>query len=264
MRFQLEEAAACSPVLVENRRFLIKLAQNASETEAAMRLRYQVFRVEQGRMPGVPCNGLDRDEYDGCCRHLLAVDRSAGRVIGTYRILPGTVAAAGIGFYSEREYRFRGLRGLMPQVFEVGRACVAPEYRSGAAVALLWAGIAELRRRCGFRYMLGCVSLEHTDAAIGWRLYRQLEREGRIGGPVAAVPRPGFGLPQPEEGVPEPAESVKALPPLFKGYLRIGAKFCGVPALDREFGSIDFPVWFDFGSVPERYAKHFNVQRAGE
>ena len=73
------------------------------------------------------------------------------------------------------------------------------------------------------------------------------------------MPRPGFELPLPEGGVPELAEPVKALPPLFKGYLRIGAKFCGVPALDREFGSIDFPVWFDFESVPERYARYFNV-----
>lgn len=259
MQIQLEEAESCSPVLVENRRFLIKIAENRPEIEAAMRLRYQVFKIEQGRMAGVPGIGLDRDEYDEYCRHLLVIDRSAGRVIGTYRMQPGTVAAAGIGFYSEREYRFGGLHELMPQVFEVGRSCVAPEYRSGAAVALLWAGIAEFRRRCGFRYMLGCVSLEHTDAAIGWGLYHWLEREGRIGRLVSAVPRSGFELPLPEGGVSELAEPVKALPPLFKGYLRIGAKFCGVPALDREFGSIDFPVWFDFESVPERYARHFNV-----
>lgn len=259
MQIQLEEAENCSPALVENRRFLIKIAENRREIEAAMRLRYQVFKIEQGRMPGLPGIGLDRDEYDEYCRHLLVVDRAADRVIGTYRMQAGTVAAAGIGFYSEREYRFGGLHELMPQVFEVGRSCVAPEYRSGAAVALLWAGIAEYRRRCGFRYMLGCVSLEHTDAAIGWGLYHWLEREGRICREISAVPRPGFELPLPERGVPELAEPVKALPPLFKGYLRIGAKFCGVPALDREFGSIDFPVWFDFESVPERYARHFNV-----
>ena len=259
MQIQLEEAENCSPALVENRRFLIKIAENRREIEAAMRLRYKVFKIEQGRMPGLPGIGLDRDEYDEYCRHLLVVDRAADRVIGTYRMQAGTVAAAGIGFYSEREYRFGGLHELMRQVFEVGRSCVAPEYRSGAAVALLWAGIAEYRRRCGFRYMLGCVSLEHTDAAIGWGLYHWLEREGRICREISAVPRPGFELPLPEGGVPELAEPVKALPPLFKGYLRIGAKFCGVPALDREFGSIDFPVWFDFESVPERYARHFNV-----
>ena len=137
MQIQLEEAENCSPALVENRRFLIKIAENRREIEAAMRLRYQVFKIEQGRMPGLPGIGLDRDEYDEYCRHLLVVDRAADRVIGTYRMQSGTVAAAGIGFYSEREYRFGGLHELMRQVFEVGRSCVAPEYRSGAAVALL-------------------------------------------------------------------------------------------------------------------------------
>lgn len=253
-----------SAVLVENRKFLIKLAETPEEVEQALRLRYEVFKLEQGRLYVLDgtAAAVDRDEFDGKCMHLLVIDRVAGRVVGTYRMQSGGTACApdGVGFYSEREFRIDGLRPLAGTVFEVGRSCVAPEFRNGSVVAMLWAGIGEVRRRFGFRYMLGCVSLEHTDARIGWRIYDALRANGLIGGGVHAVPRPAFLLERPEDGeAPDDALLRRELPPLFKGYLRIGAKICGEPALDREFGSIDFLCWFDFERLPEKYTRHFNI-----
>ena len=246
------------PVLAESRRFLVKLAENPGELEQAFRLRYEVFKLEQGRMASLESR-IDRDEFDDYCSHLLVVVRDSGLVVGTYRMQFGMTAVAGRGFYSEQEYDITGLRELAPKVLEVGRSCVAPRFRSGAVVAMLWEGIAEAYRRTGFRYMLGCVSLEHTDAAIGWALYEELRRSDLLTDAITALPRPGFELDRP------PAEQIAAVdvrgefPPLFKGYLRIGAKVAGVPVLDREFGSIDYLIWFDFTSLPEKYVKHFNV-----
>lgn len=246
------------PVLAESRRFLVKLAENAAELEQAFRLRYDVFKLEQGRMASL-ASRIDRDEFDDYCSHLLVVDRDSGRVVGTYRMQFGTTALAGRGFYSEQEYEITGLRELASRVLEVGRSCVDPSFRSGAVVAMLWEGIAEAHRRAGFRYMLGCVSLEHTNGAIGWALYEELRRAGQLTTAISALPRPEFELARPSEREIAAVNLRGEIPPLFKGYLRIGAKVAGVPVLDREFGSIDYLIWFDFTELPDKYVKHFNV-----
>lgn len=246
------------PVLAECRKFLVKLAENSAELEQAFRLRYEVFKLEQGRMASLESR-IDRDEFDDYCSHLLVIDRSSGRVVGTYRMQFGATALKGRGFYSEQEYEITGLRELAEKVLEVGRSCVDPAFRSGAVVAMLWEGIAEAHRRAGFRYMLGCVSLEHTNAAIGWALYEELRRAGQLTTAIAASPRAGFELARPAEEEIAAVDLRREIPPLFKGYLRIGAKVAGVPVLDREFGSIDYLVWFDFEQLPDKYVKHFNV-----
>lgn len=254
------------PVLAEREHFLIKLAENPAEVEAAQRLRYRVFMAEQGHMESVTAdNGLDIDEFDRYCLHLIIVDRGRNEIVGTYRVHPGLVATHGIGFYSEREYRIAGLDKIAPLSIEVGRSCVSPEFRNGAVVALLWAGMAVLQRRSQCRYLLGCVSLETVDPAIGWALYRHLQsQDGTFSTAVAALPQDGYELPEAEASVVEEyltgakqSELTRWMPPLLKGYLRLGARLCGVPVLDREFGAIDFLVLFDFNEINRKYARHF-------
>ncbi len=246
------------PVLAENRNFLVKIAETEGEIEQALRLRYEVFKLEQGRMAEID-ESIDRDEFDEYCSHLLVIDRMRNRVVGTYRMQSGSTAVRGIGFYSEREYEIAGLREIADEVFEVGRSCVAPEYRTGAVVAMLWAGIAEVRHRANFRYMLGCVSLEHTRADVGWAIHDDLMRRGLVEKRVHGVPRSEYVLPRPDEKLISAIDPRREFPPLFKGYLRIGARICGAPALDRDFGSIDYLIWFDFLALPDKYVKHFNV-----
>ncbi len=247
------------PVLAECSRFLIKLAETPEEIAGAQQLRYDVFKLEQGRMPGFTGCVTDADRYDELCVHLLVVEKSSGRIVGTYRICDGAVAKAAGGFYSDGEFEISGLAPLADRVFELGRSCVAPEFRSGAVVGLLWAGVAAVYRRRKFDYMIGCVSLEHTNCAIGWAVYRELVGRNLVTDQVHAVPLPDFRLEDVPAAELAPADLNREFPPLLKGYLRIGAKICGLPALDRKFGSIDFPIWFDFLNLPEKYARHFNV-----
>lgn len=253
------------PVLVEREHFLVKFAENRAEVEAAQRLRYQVFMAEQGHFEGgAPKSGVDSDEYDPYCLHLIIVDRRHDAIIGTYRIHPGTVARHGIGFYSEREYHITGLEAIADEAIEVGRSCVSPDFRNGAVVALLWAGMAVLMRRVNARYLLGCVSLETSDPAIGWALYRQFRQEDAFTDEIGAVPQEAYRMPEAAEEAIAPyltgekqAELGRWVPPLLKGYLRLGAKLVGVPVLDKEFGAIDFLVLFDLRQINEKYARHF-------
>lgn len=275
------------PALAEQRNFLLKIAGNDAEIAAAQQLRYEVFKQEQGRLSGCIA-ATDADRYDGFCRHLIVVEKRSGRVVGTYRILDADGAGRAGGFYSEQEFAFHGLDRIAAESFEVGRSCVAPEFRNGAVVGLLWSGLAALRRRRNaefagvrpafwrtgtmpgrhrrkekIRYLFGCASLEEVDPVRAMALYEYFRTTSRLSGRVMASPRPGYELaPVASLAIARLLESgrgelLRSLPPLFKGYLNLGAKICGTPAFDREFGTVDFPVLLDFREIPERYLRHF-------
>lgn len=257
------------PTLVETSHFIVRLAENHEDVESAQRLRYDVFNLEQGRgLRSAAKYGIDFDEFDEYCLHLLAIEKSSGRVVGTYRAHLGRVANSAKGFYSSREYEIHGLYKIADSCIELGRTCVAPEYRSGAVVALLWAGITELIVRGKLTYMLGCVSLDDTDPALAWALYEYISHKYPKCVDFKVVPRPGFKLDRPDEREIKKLLSdedflKKSIPPIFKGYLRLGGYICGEPAADREFGTIDFFIMVDINNVPARYKHHFNYTGNG-
>lgn len=249
--------------LVESAHFTVKLAENREDVESAQRLRYQVFNLEQGRgLRSAARYGIDFDEFDEYCLHLLVIEKRSGKVVGTYRAHLGLIANSAKGFYSSKEYEIHGLYRIADKCIELGRTCVDPEYRSGAVVAMLWAGITELIKRADLKYMLGCVSLDETDAAIGWALYEYISERYSVSRDFIVIPRPGFRLERPSRPtvdrlLADEKSLVKKIPAIFKGYLRLGGLICGEPAMDREFGSIDFFILVDVDRVPARYKQHF-------
>ncbi len=254
------------PVLVDTDNFLVKLAENHEDVEKVQRLRYEVFNLEQGRgLKSAEKFGIDFDEFDEYCLHLLALDKTSGKIVGTYRAHLGCVANAAKGFYSSREYEIHGLYGIADKCIELGRTCVSPEFRSGAVIALLWAGITEILVRAKLRYMLGCVSLRETDPAIGWALHEYISKKYPGCRDFTVSPRPGFMLERPPQAdidriLSDEAGLRRRIPPIFKGYLRLGGHICGEPALDKEFGTIDFFMLVDISKVPARYKQHFNYR----
>lgn len=258
----------CYPaILADGDNFAIKIAETAAELEAAQRLRYDIFKSEQGRMGKLKQTvaGVDCDEYDKYCIHLVVLDKNrANHIVGTYRVHPGVIAKNGIGFYSSSEYDIANIDTYAETTLEYGRSCVAAEYRNGAVVSLLWSGISELHKRTKARYMLGCVSLETVDPVIGWAVYRHALGMCRsLDSAVRGTPRPGYALPFPGDAAIDDyrrnhwGELLAHLPPLLKGYLRLGASLAGEPVLDADFGSIDFLIWLDIKDIPERYLRHF-------
>lgn len=253
-------------VLVEGSRFLVKIAETEEEIEKALRLRYEVFNIEQGR--GLKCadnKGIDIDEFDEGCLHLLVIDKSLDKAIGTYRLYLGPVARAAQGFYSSREYIISGIERIADKCLELGRSCIAPDFRNGAVIALLWGAISEILIRADLTYMIGCVSLEDTDPVVAWAVYKYLYRPSSAE-ILEAVPRQEFKLRRPSAEKVEKILSnkralIKSIPPLLKGYLRLGAIVCGEPAFDTEFGTIDLFMFADTRMVPARYVRHFHYKR---
>lgn len=237
-------------------RLLLTLARCAADIEEAQRLRYKVFVEEMGAAAGSRARGLDSDEFDPFCDHLIVRDAQTLRAVGTYRILPPHRARALGRLYSEGEFDLSRLGHLRHCAIEVGRSCVHRDYRSGGAILLLWAGLARYMKRGGYRHLIGCASASLADG--GHRAARlRDELQPHFTDPELRVfPRVAF----PHERIERAPPS--AMPPLIKGYLRLGARVCGEPAWDPDFNTADFLMWLALDRLHPRYARHFDLLAA--
>ena len=234
-------------------RLTVALARSMVEVIDAQRLRYKVFADEMGAAVGSRATGLDIDRFDAHCDHLVVRDESSGRVVGTYRILPPHRAADIGTLYSEQEFDLARLAHLKPALIEIGRSCVHRDYRTGAAIMLLWAGLANYMKGHGYRHLIGCASVALLDGGALAAQVRDALASHLIEPEYRAVPRCAF----PHERVQRTGGCV--LPPLIKGYLRVGARVCGEPAWDPDFNTADFLIWLSLDQLKSRYARHFDL-----
>ncbi|WP_375457288.1 GNAT family N-acetyltransferase [uncultured Methylobacterium sp.] len=251
----------------------VRLATRKSEIRRAQRLRYQVFYEEMSAIPTgrAMLSRRDADAYDAVCDHLLVIDhdatdgtpfrRARPKVVGTYRLLRGEAAERHFGFYSAGAYDLAPLLAAHPgkRLLELGRSCVLKPYRTKRTVELLWTGIYAYVLHHRIDALLGCASLEGTDpdrlalplsflhhharAPDGWRARALPDRHV----PMDRLSREAIG----------PKAALQALPPLIKGYLRLGATFGDGAVIDRQFGTTDVFVVLPVGAIGARYHDHF-------
>ncbi|CUA81928.1 MULTISPECIES: GNAT family N-acetyltransferase [Gulbenkiania] len=234
-------------------RLTVRLAEGRHDVERALRLRFQVFGEEMGAQLASANLGIDTDDYDDVCDHLV-VENPAGEIVGTYRMLPPEAACLMPSLYSEHEFDLSRLAPLRDRLIEVGRSCVHRDYRSGAVIALLWSGLAAYVRDKGGDYLAGCASVSLGDGGRqAASLYRQLAREHLAPPEWHVTPH----LPLPLAGVLDD-EAPVAPPPLIKGYLRAGAYICGQPAWDPDFNCADFFMLLPMARLTDRYNRHFS------
>ena len=233
-------------------RLAVSLARSAAEIADAQRLRYKIFAEELGaRINGA--DGHDADEFDAYCDHLIVRDDDTLRVVGTYRILPPHRARDAGRLYSDGEFDLARLAHLRPSLIEIGRSCVHRDYRSGAAILLLWAGLAQYMKANGYRHLIGCASAPLADGGmLAARLRDELQAH-LSDAEYRVFPR----LPFPHQRLEHAA--ICEMPPLIKGYLRIGARVCGEPAWDPDFNTADFLLWLSLDQLNPRYARHFDL-----
>jgi len=239
--------------LTSGRRFHVRLARSWSEVEAAQRLRWRVFAEEMGAQLNGDRPGVDWDIFDDHCDHLLAFEAQEGRVIGTYRILTPEGAARLGACYSEREFDLTPLSVLRPRAAEVGRSCVDPAWRGSAVLALMWSALIEYARERGLSYLMGCASVSMQDGGVyAANLYDSL-RPNMVEPALRVQPRVGLDVHRLATG--EPARA----PTLIRGYLRLGARICGLPAVDPVFKTADFLMLLDIDSISTRFARRFEA-----
>lgn len=220
----------------------------------AQALRYQVFsETFDASMAGAD-QQLDYDHYDSACQHIGVRDLNTGELVATTRLLDHQAAQRLGGFYSEEEFHLRGLHALQGAILEVGRTCVAPGYRNGGTIAVLWSELAEVLNRGGYRYLMGCASVSMRDGGVQAEAVMRRIREGHVCHQhLRAEPR------KPLPPLELPANVIAELPALLKAYLRLGAKVCGEPCWDEHFQTADLFILLQREQLCPRYARHFKA-----
>jgi putative hemolysin len=242
--------------------FEVKIATEPGEIEQAQRLRFQVFNLELNKgLKTSYARGLDVDEFDLHCDHLIVRDLKSREVVGTYRLMRGSQARRHIGFYSEKEFDLSRIKLLDGELMELGRSCARKDFRDRALIPLMWDAIAEQVRKHNVRYLFGCGSLYTTDVADVSAMFTLLKNKYYAPEPYRVLPLDECHFGGLTDIVPITDEQAlfQKLPSLIKGYLRIGALVCGPPALDDEFGTADFFLLLDFATLKDEYLKRLGL-----
>ena len=257
----------------------VRLAAGRSDILQAQRLRYEVFYEEMSAQPNpvAAMRRLDQDAYDSVCDHLLVVDtspephglerwahRRRPRVVGTYRVLRQDVAERSLGFYTQSEYDIEPMmQAKAPnyKFMELGRSCVMKPYRSKRSVELLWHGLWTYIREHKVDVMIGCASFEGTDPAEHAMALSYLHHyakapddwrcaaHARLHQSMDLLPKDKIDL----------KRALKAMPPLIKGYLRLGAFVGDGAVIDHQFGTTDVLIILPVEKIDPRYFEHFGA-----
>ena len=249
----------------------VRLAQTAAEIRQAQKLRYHVF-YEEGSALADPSRLFARrdiDAFDAICDHLLVLDHAAKKsrgkpaVVGTYRLLRQQLAEDFGGFYTAGEFDIAPLLGRHRdlQFLELGRSCVLAPYRNKRTVELLWHGIWAYVLHNRLDVMFGCASLDGTDPDRLALPLSFLHHYSRAPEPwrAPALPERYVEMNRMSKEAIDPKAALRSLPPLVKGYLRLGCYIGDGAVIDRQFGTTDVLIVLPVSALSSRYVEHFGA-----
>ena len=243
----------------------VRLARDESEIIEAQKLRYQVFYEEYGAGPSavMKAEKRDFDDFDPITDHLIVLTKDVQtgeeKIVGTYRLLRQDIAARHNGFYSSNEYDLENLIKSNKSLLELGRSCVLAEYRTKPILNLLWQGIADYITEHNSDLLFGCASFQGTDInTIAEQLsclhhFYATPEDIR---PVAVKARYVDMNIKPKSSI-DKQKIFATLPPLIKGYLRVGATIGEGAVIDRQFNTIDVCIVVQTSLITDRYRKYY-------
>jgi putative hemolysin len=249
----------------------VRLATGEEDILAAKQLRYRVFYEEMGAIPSAAAHasGLDEDSFDDVADHLLVLDHNLGNgpeaVVGTYRLIRRSAAETAGGFYTADEFDISRLEAQPGEILELGRSCTASGYRTRPTMQLLWKGIAAYVFQNDISLMFGCASLPGNDAEalrtqLAYLHHQHLAPE-RIR--ATALPERYVEMDRMAAEEIDLRRTAATLPPLIKGYLRLGGFVGHGAVIDHQFNTTDVCVIVETNSVSDKYYKHYEREARG-
>lgn len=225
--------------ILETDKYILKIALTNQELESIFRLRFEVFNLELGLgFSQSNLTQMDQDQFDAICHHLMLICKITGKTIGTYRMQTYKMASQGLGFDAADIFNLQAIpHDVLQASVEVGRACIAKEFRNIQALLLIWEGLANYLIWSGSEYFFGCSSLLTQcpwDAAC---VYDYFQKNDFMHESILVYPHPQYFLNLP----PICKQNCHVeIPKIVQAYLSIGAKICSLPAIDQDFKTIDF------------------------
>ncbi|MGB0671243.1 MAG: GNAT family N-acetyltransferase [Rhodospirillales bacterium] len=244
---------------------IVRLAESPREVECAQALRYQVFYEEMNALPSPAMRrlGRDFDDFDDICDHLLVIDKERSNgvpfVVGCYRLMRRSVALENGGFYSAQEFDLSALMDQPGELVELGRSCVHKDYRNRAVMAVLWRGLAEYVHEHDIKLMFGCASFPGTDPeAIGQPLsYLHHNHMAPDGLRTRALDHHYVDMGRLNADHLDRRGALSDLPPLIKGYLRLGGFVGDGAVVDHQFNTTDVCIIVKTDLVAQKYLRHY-------
>ena len=252
---------------IEADNFIIKIAEKKSELKKAQALRYSVFYKEKKAIPTISKKilRLDYDKVDKFADHLIVIDKNSknikNKIVGTYRLLRGDIAAHCGGFYTSSEFDLSKVLNSykINQILELGRSCVHQDYRNGTIVNLLWKAIANYVKSYDIKILLGCASFHGTDVMKFTNELSYLRKNFSLSDELSVKSLDTKIYPAYTEinSKTNDLRTFVKLPPLIKGYLRIGGKVSHDCFVDYKFNTIDLCVIVKTDNIDEKYKKKY-------
>jgi len=236
----------------KGRRYIAEVARDLHSVREAQALRHRIFAIEMGASLHSRVEGLDYEEIDDFCDHLLVRDTAHGQIVACTRLLTDAAAQRYGRFYSEAEFHLEGVLKLPGRFLEVGRTCVDSTHRGSLVLGTLWNGLAQYVHDGQFDYLMGCASISPGPSGFAVdAVYRQIKSE--------QMGDSGLGV-RPRIAVPNHMRCIRdesGIPPLLQAYLRQGCWICGEPYWDEDFGVMDLFVLLDLTRLQSRYERRF-------
>jgi putative hemolysin len=238
---------------IDVKNFRVKTAETSEELREVLKLRYDVFTKEFDVK--MKFYDFDFDRYDLLGDHIVVLNKDTGKILATYRVISSLFSDR---FYSQNEFTIDNFIQTPGVKMELGRACVHEEFRTGAAISLVWKGLAKYATLTDADYMFGCTSINTTDPQEAMAVFKHLEAE-HFSGRYYIRPMAKYLFPKyPELVDVDKLRSVEdMLPSLFKSYLKAGAKIHSLPALDKDFSCIDLFTSLNLKEINEKYYRKY-------
>lgn len=248
----------------------VRLAETSNDLDAVQALRYKIFYEDMGAVPTARQRALKRDidGYDAVCDHLLVIDLEKSTstrpfVIGTYRLLLGHIADATTGFYSADKFDLDSLIYSPEEMLELGRSCIDAEYRRRGAMQLLWRGLSQYVNLNNIKLMFGCGSIHGTDVDEASKLLSYLHHyhlAPKYIRPVALAQK-HVSMDLVTKKSLDAKQIQRELPPLLKGYLRVGGYVGKGAVVDDVFNTIVVSIVVETENLVSKYRSHFNREQ---
>ena len=252
---------------IELKDFVIKLADTKSELKKAQALRYSVFYKEKKAKPTFPKKvmRLDYDKIDKFADHLIVIDKKRkgikNEIVGTYRLIRGNIASHFGGFYTSAEFDITNILNSYnnAQVLELGRSCVHKDYRTGTTMKLLWKAIAEYIKLYDINILFGCASFPGIDVQKFSKEFAYLRSNFALPNQISVQSLVNNNDPIFNKNNIEKNDlrTFAKLPPLIKGYLRVGGRISNSFFVDYDFNTIDLCVVVQTKNIDKKYKNKF-------
>jgi len=234
--------------------YCVEIAGGTRDILAAQRLRFEVFQAEYSASFTGGESGIDQDEFDPFCDHLIVRNRQTGQVVGTYRMLLPKQAKRLGRYYSQGEFFMPRIEKMIPGLLEIGRSCVHPDHRNGPVIMMLWSGIVRYLLDNNCTHLIGCASVSMRDGGTrAATLWDRFQTTVMVDPMLEVFPKNPLPLDR------MPRDTDREIPALIRAYLKLGARVCGEPNWDPNFNTADFLMLLDIEQLDPRYARHFGI-----